>query len=62
MIGLSGYRNLVTSIRKVKKVNKVAERQTMETTPMKYLAKESSSRLKYIFGQGGEQSRTLRNA
>ena len=30
----------------------------IEINPMKYRANESSSLLKYIFGQGGEQSRT----
>ena len=59
-MGLSGYRNLITSIKKVKKVNNVAERQMIEINPMKYRANESSSLLKYIFGQGGEQSRTCK--
>ena len=32
-----------------------------EINPMKYRANESSSLLKYIFGQGGEQSRTCKS-
>lgn len=59
-MGLSGYRNLIPSIKKVKKVNNVAERQMPEINPMKYRANESSPLLKYIFRQGGEQSRTCK--
>lgn len=50
------FSNLVTSIRNVRKVKSVADRQTMETTPMKYRMKVSSCWLKNIEGHGAEQS------
>lgn len=48
--------NLVTSMRKVRKVKSVADRQTIEVTPMKKRIKVSSCWLKNIEGHGAEQS------
>lgn len=43
-------------MRNVRNVKSVAERQIIETTPMKYLIKVSSCWLKNMDGQGAEQS------
>lgn len=48
--------HLVTSMRNVRKVKSVADRQTIEMTPMKYRMKVSSCWLKNIEGHGAEQS------